>query len=515
MPGRAPQPRLLTELLKEGREDAPALLAGGATTTYGELRARVESAAAALARAGLRRGERALTILANDESFPIGVLAVWGAGGVIVPLDHRSPAEQIVRIARDCQAAALLCDGLVFARVEGRLREIPSLRFALVRQLRPSTYILHVDVLSFEAATAGSGPAPELESEPRELAALMYTSGSTGRPKGVMHSHESLISSLAFTRAELAIGPADRVLISFPLYHLFSFRVLLVHLMAGATAVLAPDILAGLKSAAGTRPNSLILVPAACALLLQKFAAVLGQCAPFLRRVGIGSAAISPELLAELKALLPEAELHIPYGMTEARIGFLEEVPGRAARRLRSVDPNLDLRVLDDDGKPVSQGLGEIVLRGPALMIGYWHNRDSENEAIRRDGFHTRDLMEVAENGDRFLVGRLDDVISVGGEKVFPSEVEAVLLGHPRVRDVRVTGEADPRGLRGQVVKAWIVLETEAPLEPEAILAHCRARLEPYKLPVLLEAIPEIPRNDMGKIARIGSSSKSTNRRPQ
>jgi acyl-CoA synthetase (AMP-forming)/AMP-acid ligase II len=475
----------------------------------------VRGLAAALARAGLRRGERALAILANDESFPIGVLAVWGAGAVIVPLDHRSPAEQIVRIARDCQAAALLCDGLVFARVEGRLREIPSLRFALVRELRPSTYILQIEVLPWETALACPGPAPELEGEPRELAALMYTSGSTGRPKGVMHSHESLLSSLLFTRAELGIGPAQRVLISFPLYHLFSFRVLFAHLMAGGTAVLAPDLLAGLKGALETRPDSLILVPAACALLLQKFAPVLARCAPFLRRVGIGSAAISPELLGELRNLLPEAELHIPYGMTEARIGFLEEVPGRAARRLRSVDPNLELQVLDDDGKPVQEGLGEIVLRGPALMIGYWHNRDSENEAIRRDGFHTRDLMEVAANGDRFLVGRLDDVISVGGEKVFPSEVEAVLLGHPRVRDARVTGEPDPRGLRGQVVKAWLVLAPEAPLEPEAILAHCRARLEPYKLPVLLEAIPEIPRNDMGKVARIGATSKSTHRRPQ
>jgi acyl-CoA synthetase (AMP-forming)/AMP-acid ligase II len=515
MPGRFRRPRLLSELLREGREDAPALVAGGDTTCYGELRARVRAAAAALAGAGLRPGERALVVLPNDAGFPVAVLAVFGAGGVIVPLDYRSPAEQIVRIARDCQAAALLCDGLVFARVEGRLREIPSLRFAVVRQVRPSTYILHVGVVPWEEAVACPGPAPELACEPRQLAALVYTSGSTGHPKGVMHSHESLISSLVYTRDELGIGPGDRVLISFPLYHLFSFRVLLVHLLAGGTAVLAPDILAGLRGAPETRPNSLILVPAACALLLQKFAPVLAACAPLFRRVGIGSAAISPELLGQLRALLPGAEIHIPYGMTEARIGFLEEVPGRAARRLRSVDPHLELRVLDDDGKPVAQGLGEVVLRGPALMIGYWHNRDSENEAIRRDGFRTRDLMEVSESGERFLVGRLDDVISVGGEKVFPSEVEAVLLGHPRVRDARVTGEPDPRGLRGQVVKAQLVLEPGAALEPEAIAAHCRSRLEPYKLPVLLEAVPEIARNDMGKVARIGPTPNPNPRRPQ
>jgi acyl-CoA synthetase (AMP-forming)/AMP-acid ligase II len=146
------------------------------------------------------------------------------------------------------------------------------------------------------------------------------------------------------------------------------------------------------------------------------------------------------------------------------------------------------------------------VLRGSALMLGYWHNRDSENAAIRRDGLHTRDLMEVDAGGGRFLVGRLDDVVSVGGEKVFPAEVEAALLSHPRILDARVGGEADPRGVRGQVVKASIVLKPNAEFDREAILAHCRARLEPYKIPVILETVASIPRNEMGKVARLARS---------
>src|SRR5262249_31517506 len=263
--------------------------------------------------------------------------------------------------------------------------------------------------------------------------------------------------------------------------------------------IIAADIFAGLKSVAETRPNALILVPAACALLLERFAPVLAQCAPRLRRVCIGSAAISPALLEELQRLLPETQIYIPYGMTEARIGFLEAADGRTDRRLCATDPNLELRVLDENGGPVTKGVGEIVLRGDALMMGYWHNDDSENESIRRDGFHTRDLMEVTDDG-YFLLGRLDDVISVGGEKVYPNEVEAVLLAHPRIRDARVIGERDPRGLRGEVVSAAIVLDPSVDFDRDEILAYCRAHLEPYKLPVILEPVPQIVRNEVGKV---------------
>ena len=136
-------------------------------------------------------------------------------------------------------------------------------------------------------------------------------------------------------------------------------------------------------------------------------------------------------------------------------------------------------------------------------MLGYWHNRDEENARIRTHGFHTRDLMEIAPDGERFLVGRKDDVISVGGEKVFPAEVEAALLAHPSVRDVCVLGADDPRGILGQIVKAAIVLRGDAPFDPDAILSHCRDRLEPYKIPSLLEPVAEIPRDDMGKVARV------------
>lgn len=496
---------MLTDLLDAGRDQDVAVISEGVSLTYGELRVQARNGAASLSQAGLRHGERVLVVLPNEASFVTAIFATWRAGGVVVPIDYRSPAEQIVRLARDCRAAAIFCNGLVLSKLGERLGDAPSVRLAVVKEPRPLSAQLDLDIMPYGDAIAFRGPPPELSIRPGELAALMYTSGSTGRPKGVMHSHESLVSSLIFTRGHLAMGREDRVLISFPLYHLFSFRVLLVHLMVGGTVVAATDIYAGLKRAPETRPNALILVPAACALVVERFGTVLAECAATLRRVCIGSAAISPALHARLQRLLPDTKIYIPYGMTEARIGFLEPVEGRTHRRLCALDPNLELQVLDDHQAPVGKGIGEIVLRGPALMIGYWHNTEEENERIRSEGFRTRDLMEVTETGDQFLVGRLDDVISVGGEKVFPSEVEAVLLAHPKIVDARVSGEADPRGVRGQIVGAMIVLEPHANFdrERESILAHCRTQLEPYKLPGILRPVSEIRRNEMGKVARV------------
>ncbi len=505
MPVRTPQ--LLTQILEVGRDQDIALMSAASPITYGQLRLQVRNAAAALSSRRLQPGERVLLLLPNEASFATAIFAIWRSGGVVVPMHHRSGTDQIVRIAQDCQVTAIICDRSVFTRVKGRLQEVPSLRFAVVKGPLLRAERANSHTTAYDDAIAFEGPDPAVSADPRDLVALMYTSGSTGRPKGVMHSHESLILSLLFTRDHLGLCSEDRVLISFPLYHLFSLRVLLSHLMVGATVIVASAILAGLKNAQQTRPNALMLVPAGCALLVEEFASVLAACAPFVRRVCIGSAAISPHLLEQLQRLLPDAEIHIPYGMTEARIGFLEPVEGRAERRLRAVDPNLELRVLDENGRPVTRGIGEIVLRGSALMTGYWHNARRENDRMRREGFRTRDLMEVTAAGNRFLVGRVDDVISVGGEKVFPAEVEAVLLAHPRIRDAHVRGEKDPRGVRGQVVAAAIVLEENAELDVDEIIAHCRARLEPYKIPSSLEPVAQIARTEMGKVTRLAPTS--------
>ena len=495
-----PTPQLLPQILDVGPDQDIALISGGSSISYGDLRGAARNVSAALATAGVRPGERVLVVMPNDETFVVAVFAIWRAGGVAVPLDYRSPAGQILTIARDCRAAAILCDGQVWARIEPWLGAAPSLRLAVVKAGPAGAARRAMHVVAYEDAISVDGPAPEFADDPHRCAVLAYTSGSTGRPKGVMHSHESLILSLVFTGDHLGLVGDDRVLVSFPLYHLFSFRVLLAYLMVGATVILSPDILAGLESIQRTRPNAWILVPAACALVVNNFARVVAG-APPVRRVCIGSAGISPRLLDALQRLLPDARIHLPYGMTEARIGFLEPVAGRPQRRLAAVDPNLTLRVLDENGNEVHEGIGEVVLNGAALMIGYWHNSEAQNARIRRQGVRTRDLMEVAPDG-RYLVGRLDDVINVGGEKVFPNEVEAALLAHPAVHDAKVVGVADPHGVRGQVVKATIEVTGGAPLDEDEIRAHCRARLEPYKIPAIVETVARIARNEMGKVVR-------------
>ncbi len=500
-------PCTLTALLDAGRDDAVALLSAGEAVTYAELRRDVGRLADGLRAHGLAPGERVLVAFPNGPGFVVATLAVWRCGAVVVPIDARSPASQALRIAKDCGVTTLLADGAVHARLEPQLGELPSLERSVVARPRPASHPRASLVVDYDALLAEPAPRAALpDDDPRRLALLAYTSGSTGRPKGVMHDHRGLLSSLVFTRDHLGLGPDDRVLVAFPLYHLFSFRVTLAHLLAGATVIVERDLFAGLRRAEQTRPTALALVPAACRLLLDRFAPVLARIADGVRRVSIGSAAISPARLRALRTLLPRATVHIPYGMTEARIGFLEPDGSSSERRLLAHDPGLQLEVLDEDGQPVHEGVGELVLRGPALTRGYWHQREDASERLQREGLRTRDLMRVDPDGRLCLVGRLDDVVSVGGEKVFPLEVEFALRSHPAVHDARVTGVPDPRGVRGQLVRAEVVLAPEHDLDPDELLAHCRRQLEPYKVPAQLEAVPEIHRNAMGKVVALPHS---------
>jgi acyl-CoA synthetase (AMP-forming)/AMP-acid ligase II len=217
-------------------------------------------------------------------------------------------------------------------------------------------------------------------------------------------------------------------------------------------------------------------------------------------RVSIGSAAIAPALLEEIRRLLPNARIDLPYGMSEVRIAFMEPVAGRSQRRFAAVSPALELAVVDGSGVEVRVGTGELVLRGPALMLGYVHDSAAERERRVREGFRTRDLVECTASGEWFLVGRADGVIDVGGEKVFPAEVEAALLSHPQVRDARVVAADDPEGVRGQVPRADIV--ADGPLSQREIVNHCRQRLEPYKVPRIIELVGAIERNELGKVGR-------------
>lgn len=496
---------MLPGLLEAGSDGDPAIVSDGQTITYGELRRDVARLAAGLAASGVTAGGRVLVAFPNGPSFVVAVFAAWRCGAVVVPIDARTPVTRAMGIARDCGVDTILADGAVFTRFEPQLAELPSLKRTVVEKPRPSSYVHAAQALDWNALIEAKHPdVPELDQDPTTLGMLAYTSGSTGRPKGVMHGHEGLVASLVFTRDHLGLTPSDRVLVAFPMYHLFSFRVTLAHLMVGATVIAERDLFAGLRRAADTRPDVLALVPAACRLLVDRFASVLARLADDVRRVSIGSAAISPKLLERLRELLPNAVFHIPYGMTEARIGFLDPDATSSERRLLAHDPMLELRVVDDEGAPVTDGIGELVLLGPALTLGYWHQRAVDNESMRREGLRTRDLMRVGADGSMRLVGRLDDVISVGGEKVFPLEVEFALRSHPSVVDARVSGLPDP--VRGQIVHADVVLAEAHELDVDALRVHCRSQLEPYKIPSDVVAVGEIPRNAMGKVVELPRS---------
>ena len=257
-----------------------------------------------------------------------------------------------------------------------------------------------------------------------------------------------------------------------------------------------------LKAVRERRPTALLLVPAACHIAIEHFATVLREAASHLRYVEIGAASTTPERLRQLRELLPRTAVHVPYGLTEARVAYLRTGKDGVCNRIGRTAPGLSLRLVRQDGGAVAPGeTGEIVIQGQGLMVGYWPDGTA---AARHPelGFRTGDLARLDHNGEVELLGRLDDMLKVGGRKVNPAELELVLSKHPAVQEAAVVGAPDPSGILESVLHAFVVPRHEATLRPADVAAHCRRQLESYKVPVEIHIRTSLPKSPVGKLLR-------------
>jgi long-chain acyl-CoA synthetase len=245
------------------------------------------------------------------------------------------------------------------------------------------------------------------------------------------------------------------------------------------------------------------LVPAACNMIIDTFASFFRANGDSLRYVEIGSEPMSPERLRALQAILPNAQIHLTYGLTEGRVGYLKPGPNGVFNRLASSNDGLQVQVVDDRGQPVAQGeTGEILLRGSGLLKGYWRDSQEALTRIKNNGFRTGDMGLIEANGDVQLMGRMDDILKVGGHKINPREVEAVLQRHPNVAEAVLVGLADPQKIMEVKLHAFVVPRKDTTLTAAELVAHCRLHLEPYKVPSSLQFRASFPKTALGKIQR-------------
>jgi long-chain acyl-CoA synthetase len=467
------RPPSLPAMLKASVERDAAAVAlvevGGPSITYGELWERAARVAGGLRDAGVGRGDRVATRLANGIDW---VLAFFGAqllGAVVVPVNTRFTEEEVAYVVEDSGAS----------------------------------YTFEAD-----AALPDGEPVEAAALGPDDLAAIFYTSGTTGFPKGAMTSHGNFLtnSENAFRClfADRSEGPSISTLVSVPLFHVTGCNSQLIPVMevGGRVEILSgPLDFEGFFTAVGDHGvNQLVSVPAIYhAVVRHPSFAELDVSR--VRWVSYGGAPIAESLVQQIKEAFPQARVGNGFGLTETSslTSFLpHEEAEEHADSVGFAMPVADLAL--DDVDPET-GVGELLVRGPNVVQGYWNKQQATVEAFTDGWLHTGDLARVDADGLVYIVDRKKDMINRGGENVYSIEVENALAGAPGVGEVAVVPVPDE--MMGEKVGAVIVPAAGQQLDVDAVLAHSRTHLADFKVPQYIAIREEpLPRNPGGKILK-------------
>jgi long-chain acyl-CoA synthetase len=481
--------------------DKTALIFGAEQLTYAELDARVDRGAAVLQELGVRPGDRIALMVANSTRFVEAFYAAMRAGAVVVPLNVTYTAEEIRHILSDAGAVLAVVDE-PFYRTLAAVRD----RVDTLEHLIPAgTANPKEGGPPWRARVAAASDPEPVEVSTEDLALLQYTSGTTGRPKGAMLTHANLLANQEqMEQTRLSVEEGDVVLSALPLFHIYALNVgMAFTLCKGATLLLVErfDPQQTLAEIARHRASVIIGAP-------PMYIAWINL--PDIETYDLASVRFAVSGAAPLPARVLERfrdELGIAiwegYGLTETApllttVAMGEELkPGSVGRPV----PGVEIRLVDEKGESVRRGdPGEVVVRGPNVFRGYWHQPEATAEVLDDDGwFHTGDI-GIATDGNLYLVDRKKDLIIVSGFNVYPREVEEVLYRHPKVAEAAVIGVPHP--YTGEAVKAVVVLKEGEESSAEEIIEHCRHHLARFKNPEVVEFAESLPMLPSGKVKR-------------
>lgn len=474
-----------------------AVSEGDRRITFDELDDRVGRLGSVFRSLGLVPGDRVALLAANELEYVEIQAACLRSGFALVPLNIRLTPRELGFILSDCAPGLLIAgrgeDGRAAAlAADAGIRHVLGLG-------APEA------VPSYDAALAGATPDPSADPDDSELpATILYTSGTTGSPKGAVIDRLGFTARVMINATELETRSSDVHQASLPMFHIAAF-LSYAHIAVGATVVMLPEFTPelALRTMARERVTTTVLVPTIIGMLLES--PVIDEVdLSALRLIIYGGSSIEPGLLRRAMARFG-CGFHQQYGMTETG--------GQTILRPADHDPadterlasagteaiGLEVRVVDDAGKPVPRGeIGEIVCRGPSVMLGYWNRPEATAETLRDGWMYTGDMGYRDGRGYLHVTDRRNDMIVTGGENVYPREVEAVLAEHPDIAEAAVVGTPDPTW--GQLVTAVLVgdaIPSDAELD-----AWIRDRLAAYKVPRRWIRTEELPRNATGKVLK-------------
>ena len=483
-------------------KDKPAVIFKDKQVSFSQLFETTEKLTKSLLSLGLLKGDKVALFLPNSLEYVYAYLSVFCAGGVVVPLDARLNPEEIVCTINHCEAKFLISSSFRNISFSEIAKAVPTLTNIILCNEPSDIKIENIKVYFLKqllAGFAGGANTPEINED--DTCAIFYTSGTTSKPKGVMWNYKHLDGAPTSMEHFVDLNERDVKLCCLPLSHVGGLVYLQNCIMYGITLVLMEQFIPQvfLKNIERYKVTCMHLVPTIFAAILniKEFENVDLSS---LRWIVVFGAPNNPVMLKRFNQYCPQASLINGYGLTETAAPNVVSPLGRIDTVGKSA-PSIELAIFDENDKPLGPGeVGEVVMKGWPVMVGYFKEPELTGEVIKDGWFHTGDLGRIDGEGFLYIVGRKKDMIKVGGLIVYPVEVEHVLSKYPGVQEVAVVGVADE--LRGERVKACLVADGAKEISSEDIKSFCRKHLAGFKVPDAVEFRDSLPKTPSGKIKK-------------
>jgi len=495
----------------------PALIDGDVRFTYAELSTAVDNAAKAFIGAGLQPGDRVAIWAPNIWEWPVALLGMQAAGGVLVPLNTRYKGAEALGILEASRARILVTvEGFLGNDYVTMLRQAAGdealLHLERIVVLRGDVPTGAVDWPSFLHLGDEIDPAAvdrRIESlQPGHLSDLLFTSGTTGAPKGVMCTHGQTLRAFCDWASIVGLRSDDRYLVVNPFFHAFGYKAGIVAAMTKGAAIIPEAVFDVPKVMASIEREGITMLPGPPTL----YQTILNHPdfdrarLSTLRLAVTGAAVVPVSLIEAMRDTLGFETVLTAYGLTEAcgvaTVSRADDDPGTIANFSGRAIPGVEVATFGPDGLPTAPGEpGEVCVRGYNVMLGYFEDDARTAEAIDSDDWlHTGDIGVMDERGYLRITDRLKDMFIVGGFNAYPAEIESLLLRHPGIAQVAVVGVPDER--MGEVGHAFVVATAGVELDPAALRTWARAEMANYKAPAAFTVVDALPLNASGKVLK-------------
>ncbi|HWP48565.1 MAG TPA: long-chain fatty acid--CoA ligase [Candidatus Limnocylindrales bacterium] len=495
---------ILGQMLEETAERFPhhiAIKFGKQKITFKQLDEAVNRLSQALLKRDVQEGDKVGILLENKPEYIISYFAILKTGGVVVPLNTFLTGVELAYIMNDCQLKAIITSKKFLETLQPILPQVLSLKYTILMDDDSKEFLSLNRLMEAELPVS-----PGKKLNPENLAVLIYTSGTTGHPKGVMLSHKNLYSNIESCIRAFKFSHRDRFLLFLPLFHAFTFTVCVLAPIYGGARIILLESVKSLeeikKSILWDRVTIFVGVPAVFNILAERKVPWIVKYLHAIRAFISGSAPLSAATIEKIEKKFG-APLLEGYGLSEAS-PVVSVNPLEGVRKVGSVGlpiPQVQVKIVDAEGNdlPVGQE-GEIAVKGPNVMLGYYRLPEATQSVLRDGWLLTGDIGKLDEDGYLYILDRKKDMLLVRGINVYPREIEEVLLSHPQIVECAVIGVKDEQ--RGEVPKAFIVLKEGAALTEREIRRYCMEKLARYKIPRYIEFRKSLPKTPTGKILK-------------